>query len=49
MAWRAEPSWPEVTEELIGWLVESWWMQVLADWMTLVHRRIVGRWICQES
>lgn len=49
---EAETIWPEVTE-LTGRLVESWWMRgrgcrCFVDQMTLVHRRIVGRWTCQR-
>lgn len=46
MAWR-ESRIGQGSQELT---VESWWMQKGArvGLMTLVHRRIVGRWICQS-
>lgn len=41
---RAETIWPEVT----GADMVDAGVQVFVDRMTLVHRRIVGRWICQR-
>lgn len=39
------------SQELRGRFVEFMvdaGVQVFVDWMVLVHRRIVGRWICQR-
>lgn len=51
MAWkRAETIWPEVTgaDWLVCGIMVDAGVQVFVDQMTLVHRRIVGRWICQR-
>lgn len=47
---RAETIWPEVTgaDWLVCGIMADAGVQVFVDWMTLVHRRIVGRWICQR-
>ncbi len=47
---RAETIWPEVTgaDWLVCGIMADAGVQVFVDQMTLVHRRIVGRWICQR-
>lgn len=48
---RAETIWPEVTgaDWLVCGIMVDVGVQVFVDRMTLVHRRIVGRWICQRK
>lgn len=51
MAWRGRRPFGQRSQELKGWFVEFMvdaGVQVFVDWMVLVHRRIVGRWICQR-
>lgn len=47
---RAETIWPEVTgaDWLVCGIMVDVGVQVFVDRMTLVHRRIVDRWICQR-
>lgn len=44
---RAESIWPEVTGADGGNMVDARGAGV--DRMTLVHRRIVGKWVCQRA
>ena len=51
MAWRGLRRFGQKSQELIGWFVRIMVdarVQVFVDRMALVHRRIVGRWICQR-
>lgn len=51
MAWRGLRRFGQRSQELIGWFVEFMadaGVQVFVDWMVLVHRRVVGRWICKR-
>lgn len=48
---RAETVGPEVAgaDWLVCGIMVDAGVQVFVDWMALVHRRIVGRWICQRT
>lgn len=48
MAWRGLRRFGQRSQELVCGIMVDAGVQVFVDQMTLVHRRIVGRWICQR-